>query len=593
MVPKVLIGCVLVVATSGGIVLPLWADTLKLKDGAHLDGKVMDAGTGYWVKLADGSSRTVPKDSVQEWVRGDAGATPASASAGSLAGRGQAAALPGGAPFAAVKAKADRVDTPIQAVGLWQSFIDTHPSAADAAAAKQQLAYWNQLMNGNAERINGKWIWGAERDKLLAQVRDLMEQAAEDMRANQTLKGLREYEQAVKLYPNDFEGNFWMGRINLEQGAAARNNAKIDAGIKSLETAVKLRPNSAPALSNLAIAYNFRAKYLLSIQTAYQAAKLEDNKGIVQNLITVIDHAPTGLRNNDKVKPIIADAMVLAGKYGISNGGEWYWVDLEDESDSGDGKPSHSKGHHGTEHDDSDQKGPPGIIGNGTGELVSADGYILTNRHVAKEGDYLMVRLSDGTIKVADRVVIDDEQDLAVLKIKTDVKLPFVRLAGYDHPPVGADVDVFGFPLLGMVGAIDSSVKMTRGIVTAWDEKGGFDNCDVTVDATINPGNSGGPIVDHNGNLLAVATAKTGSGDIGGNQFVGSYGLGQSTGHIRRFLAHQAAKLGDLKVKSGTADKQLTNEELATKLTPVTVCIFVCRGAPPADGAVPKPPAQP
>jgi S1-C subfamily serine protease len=591
MVRRILVGltCAATVYTSAGV--PLWADTLKLKDGTHLDGKVMDEGTSYWVKGSDGQTHTIPKDSVQDWVRSNAPANPAAASASPLTGRGQAASVPTGASFAAVKAKADKVDTPIQAVALWQTYLDdAHPSATEAAGAKQQLTYWKQMVDGHAERINGKWIWGAERTKLVKQVRDMVRKARKDIDSNQTIQGIQELEQAVKLYPNDFDANFELGFFNLDQGAMSRSNAKIDAGAKSMEMAVHLRPTCAAAVSDLAIAYHFQKKYAVSVETAFRAAKIEDTKEIVQNLVNTITQAPDGLRKSDRLKSTIQQAMILAAKYGMSGNAEdnWEWV-RPDET------PTVKKDDNGgSDDDDSADKGPPGIIGNGTGELISADGYILTNRHVAKEGDYLMVRLSDGTLKVADRVVVEDDpdMDMAVIKIKTNEAMPFVRLAAYDHPPVGEDADVFGFPLLGLVTSVNASVKMTRGIVTAYDEN--VAECDVTIDAQINPGNSGGPIVDHFGNLLAIATAKTFAGTVGENAPISSYGLGQSSGRLRKFFAKEAAKLTGLKLEPGTTDKQLTNEELATKLTPVTVCVFICRGAPPNGEKSPaRAPAQP
>jgi S1-C subfamily serine protease len=210
----------------------------------------------------------------------------------------------------------------------------------------------------------------------------------------------------------------------------------------------------------------------------------------------------------------------------------------------------------------------------------------MTNRHVAKPGDYLMVRLADQSLKLAERIVIDDEQDMAVIKIKVTEPAPYVRLAGYDHPEVGADVAVFGFPLLDRFG-LHSSVKMTRGIVTAWDQ--GNELCDVTVDAIVNPGNSGGPMVDHHGNLLALTAMKT----ISTEGTISTYGLGYSTQRVRKFLAHQKEKLAAAKLESGKDDGAvLTNEELAKRLTPVTVSILMCHGTPPtmsSDGSVKAP----
>jgi S1-C subfamily serine protease len=320
-----------------------------------------------------------------------------------------------------------------------------------------------------------------------------------------------------------------------------------------------------------------KQRYQAAVEAAYKAAKLEDNKGIVQNLINTIGYAPPGLQNNSQVKPMIEEAMLLAGKYGISQAGGWCWIRPEEEEAprvASGGQRGHTPP--GDEEEDKSRKG---IIGNGTGFFISSNGYILTNRHVAKPGDYLMVRLQDETIKPAERIVIDDEQDMAVLRIKVNEPVPFIRLAGYDHPPVGADVAVFGFPLMDRFG-LKSSVKMTRGIVTAWDP----DNvlCDVTVDATVNPGNSGGPMVDHHGNLLALTAMKT----VADTGMVSTYGLGYSTQRIRKFFTKQKAKLADAKLESGKDDiPVLDNEALAQKLMPCTVVIFVCNGTPPSvDG---------
>jgi len=345
--------------------------------------------------------------------------------------------------------------------------------------------------------------------------------------------------------------------------------------------AVKLKPDSAAALSDLAIGYHFHQKYKQSVLIAYKAAKIEDSKGIVQNLINSIAQAPEGMQRNDpQVKPIMQEALILASKYGIGSGQQdWVWVLPHDEKK----EPGHEDA------DDDGSKGPPGIFANGTGFLVSADGFILTNRHVAKAGDFLMVKLSDGTQKIAERVVISDDEhvDIAVIRIKTDEQLPFVRLAAADHPATGADLAVFGFPLLSQFG-LNTSVKMTNGIVTSWDQDQEF--CDVTTNAQVNPGNSGGPIVDMRGNLLAMTAMKTLS-----NASVSSYGLGIGTGRIRKFIADQQAKVQGLQLRSALdGGAKLTFEEVATKLTPCTVCIFCCRGTPPTaggsgDAAVVKP----
>jgi hypothetical protein len=80
--------------------------------------------------------------------------------------------------------------------------------------------------------------------------------------------------------------------------------------------------------SNLAIAYNYRSRYVDSVQTAYKAVKLLDSKETVQNLVNSIAHAPPAMQqNNQTIKPIMEDAFILAGKYGIGRqGANWTYL---------------------------------------------------------------------------------------------------------------------------------------------------------------------------------------------------------------------------------------------------------------------------
>ena len=567
---------VLGAACVGLFSMTLVADTLKLKDGTSVQGRVIDQGEKYWVKEADGTSKLVDKDQVQTWTKGDADATPTPAAAGTGGGGGGGASIPAGAGFTQVKAKADRSDSAIAAVGMWQAYVDSKPSAADLKAARAEVAQWQKVVDGHGEKLKGKWVYGAERDALLEKVRALKLEASKAAEGNQLLVGLHKYEEAVALYPNDFEGQFFVGWINLRQGAeTGKNSPKIDAAIKAFEQASRIDPESAAAWSDLAVAHHFKGHWQQAIDMAYKAVKLEDSKGTVTNLVNVIYYAPAGVQRSSKVKTIMEETSLLAGKYGINGGGNYEFVEP---SERGGGmKDSTDEG--------KEDGGMAGVMGNGSGEFISADGYVLTNRHVAKEGDYLVVRMSDGVMRTAKRVVIDDEQDMAVIKVNTGGSdVPFIRLAQYDHPAVGADVAVFGFPLFGTIGSMHSSVKMTRGIITAWDEDQAL--CDVTVDAQVNPGNSGGCMVDKYGNLLALTTAKTFAAETPGEAAISSYGEGQSTGRLRKFFAKQKEKLAGLKLAPADASSVLSNEELAKRLTPVTVCILICKGTPPTTETV-------
>ncbi|MGC4030621.1 MAG: trypsin-like peptidase domain-containing protein [Tepidisphaeraceae bacterium] len=377
------------------------------------------------------------------------------------------------------------------------------------------------------------------------------------------MQGIKKFEEVLKLYPNSFEANFEMGYFYLKRITRIEgSNAEIDKSINCLETANKLKPNSPATLSNLAIAYNFRKRYEDSVLSAYKAAQIDDNQEIVQNLFNSLTQAPPGmLKNNPKVAPIVADARLLISKRGIS-GERWVYVrprmiDPKDDDNSPGGMARR------------------GIVGSGTGFFISDDGYIMTNRHVAAGGDKMIVRLADGTQKVAEKVVVDDEQDIAILKIKGDVKTPFtfIKIADYETPEVGTDVTVMGFPLGAMFG---TNVKITRGVVTSI-EADRQSPCDVIVDAQVNPGNSGGPMLDKHGNLMALVAMKTLS-----DESISSYGLGISTSRLRKFFEHQKDKLTSIKLvkadKVDDATTPLSTEQIAKKFTKATVMILIVSG---------------
>ncbi|MCY0856718.1 Do family serine endopeptidase [Cupriavidus sp. D39] len=138
----------------------------------------------------------------------------------------------------------------------------------------------------------------------------------------------------------------------------------------------------------------------------------------------------------------------------------------------------------------------------GSGVIVSAEGYILTNHHVVDGADEIEVALTDGRKANAKVVGSDPETDLAVLKI-TLKDLPAITLGRIENVKVGDVVLAIGNPFgvgqtvtMGIVSALGRS---HLGINT-------FENF-IQTDAAINPGNSGGALVDAQGNLLGVNTA--------------------------------------------------------------------------------------
>jgi serine protease Do len=144
--------------------------------------------------------------------------------------------------------------------------------------------------------------------------------------------------------------------------------------------------------------------------------------------------------------------------------------------------------------------GPQVQRGTGSGVIISPDGYILTNNHVAGDADEIKVKLGDGREFKATRVGTDSETDLAVIKINAS-GLPFARLGNSDAVQQGEWVVALGSPF-GL------QQTMTAGIISAVGRnlnRGSFDNY-IQTDASINPGNSGGPLVNMNGEIIGINT---------------------------------------------------------------------------------------
>ncbi len=140
--------------------------------------------------------------------------------------------------------------------------------------------------------------------------------------------------------------------------------------------------------------------------------------------------------------------------------------------------------------------------GLGSGVIMSASGYILTNNHVVEGADEIEVVLNDSRHAIAKVIGTDPDSDLAVLKIDLD-RLPVIVLAASDALQVGDQVLAIGNPF-----GVGQTV--TSGIVSALGRNqlgiNTFENF-IQTDAAINPGNSGGALVDVNGNLTGINTA--------------------------------------------------------------------------------------
>ena len=162
----------------------------------------------------------------------------------------------------------------------------------------------------------------------------------------------------------------------------------------------------------------------------------------------------------------------------------------------------------GTDGDgDGDDSDLPEAQAAGSGFLVSADGYIVTNNHVIENATKITVKLNDKRELPATLVGRDEESDLAVIKVDaTGSRFPFVTFETQAKPRVGDWVLAVGNPLqLG--GTATAGIVSAIGRDIPGDSAGNLPSEYLQIDAPINRGNSGGPTFDTYGRVIGVNTA--------------------------------------------------------------------------------------
>jgi Do/DeqQ family serine protease len=174
----------------------------------------------------------------------------------------------------------------------------------------------------------------------------------------------------------------------------------------------------------------------------------------------------------------------------------------------------------------------------GSGVIVSADGYILTNHHVVEGAEQIRIELNDGRTLDARVVGSDEPSDLAVLKVNAS-GLPTVRLGNSDETQVGDVVLAVGNPL-GIGQTVTTGIISAKGRQTGSGD-GSFEDF-LQTDAPINQGNSGGALVNTSGELVGINSqilSRTG----------GSIGIGFA------IPSNMAAGVMEQLVKSGTVHR--------------------------------------
>jgi Do/DeqQ family serine protease len=140
----------------------------------------------------------------------------------------------------------------------------------------------------------------------------------------------------------------------------------------------------------------------------------------------------------------------------------------------------------------------------GSGVIIDRRGYVLTNYHVIAAGGDVEVELVSGEQLTAEVVGTAPEHDLAVLQVRSEVRLPFVAMGSSHDLMIGETVIAIGNPFglshtvtTGVVSALHRFIRTDERVYTDF----------VQTDASINPGNSGGPLLNIRGELVGVNTA--------------------------------------------------------------------------------------
>jgi serine protease Do len=148
----------------------------------------------------------------------------------------------------------------------------------------------------------------------------------------------------------------------------------------------------------------------------------------------------------------------------------------------------------------------PRAVSLGSGFIIDATGFIVTNNHVVAEADEVYVKLTDDTELPAKIIGTDPKTDLALLKVEGKDKLPFVKFGDSSKARVGDWVITIGNPFGGLGGTVTTGIISSKGRDIDINTGNIVDDF-IQTDAAINKGNSGGPMFNIAGEVIGVNTA--------------------------------------------------------------------------------------
>jgi serine protease Do len=143
----------------------------------------------------------------------------------------------------------------------------------------------------------------------------------------------------------------------------------------------------------------------------------------------------------------------------------------------------------------------------GSGFIIDAEGYIVTNNHVVENADQITVKLADDEEYDAELVGRDPKTDLALIKISAKTDFSPIKMGDSDKANVGNWVVAIGSPF-GLEQTVTAGIVSAKGRIIGFGPYEDF----IQTDASINPGNSGGPLINMQGEVVGINTAIVASG---------------------------------------------------------------------------------
>lgn len=197
--------------------------------------------------------------------------------------------------------------------------------------------------------------------------------------------------------------------------------------------------------------------------------------------------------------------------------------------------------------------------GSGSGAIISADGYIVTNHHVIDGYESLEVIFSDGSQRPATLIGDDPLMDLALIKVDGNVPA-YLSIGDSDALRQGETVIAIGSPL----GEFKNSV--TVGVISALNRNVGGDAPEglIQTDAAINSGNSGGPLLNMNGEIVGINTLVVRGSSMGSTAAVEGLGFAIPANVVRR-VSQQLIETGEVQYPFMGITYGMINADVATQ----------------------------